>query len=62
MFDPATIKLLLAIILFSAPVFWAADNLPKRTIFGRRLTRVQAQAAGAIVGLAIGVGFLYAVG
>ncbi len=62
MFDPGTVKLLVAIVLFSAPVLLAAEILPRRVIAGRRLTRPQAQAAGAVVGLAIGIGFLYAVG
>ena len=62
MFDAATIKLLLAIVLFSAPVIFAADVLPRRDILGRRLTRAQAQAAGAVVGLILGVGFLLLAG
>jgi len=43
-------------------VILCADALPKRQIAGRRLTRPQAQAVGALIGLVIGVGFLYAVG
>ena len=62
MFDPATLKLLVAIMLFSAPVIWASDALPKRGVFGRHVTKAQAQALGAVVGLTIGIGFLYAVG
>jgi len=60
--DAGTIKLLIAILLFSGPVILCADALPKRQIAGRRLTRPQAQAVGALIGLVIGVGFLYAVG
>lgn len=60
--DAGTLKLLVAILLFSAPVILAAEVLPKREIGGRRLTRPQAQALGAVVGLALGVGFLLAAG
>ena len=60
--DMGTLKLLVAIILFSAPVILFAEGLPKRELFGRRFTRPQAQAAGAVVGLVLGVGFLLATG
>ncbi len=60
--DAGTLKLLVAIVLFSGPVILAAEMLPKREIMGRRLTRPQAQAAGAVIGLVIGVGFLLATG
>jgi hypothetical protein len=43
-------------------VVFCAEALPKREIAGRRLTRSQAQAAGAVLGLIAGVGFLLAVG
>lgn len=60
--DAGTLKLLVAIVLFSVPVILFADALPKREIAGRRLTRPQAQAVGALVGLVVGVGFLLATG
>ena len=60
--DMGTLKLLVAIMLFSVPVILFAEGLPKREILGRRLTRPQAQAAGAVVGLMLGVGFLLATG
>jgi uncharacterized membrane protein YgaE (UPF0421/DUF939 family) len=60
--DPGTIKLLAAIVLFSAPVVLLSEILPKRGIAGRRLTRSQAQALGAVIGLVLGVGFLLTVG
>ena len=60
--DAGTIKLLVAIVLFSVPVIFCAEMLPKRGIAGRRVTRAQAQAIGATIGLAIGVGFLLATG
>jgi hypothetical protein len=60
--DLGTIKLLVAIVLFSAPVIYCAEALPKRDILGRRLTRPQAQAVGAVIGLVVGIGFLLAVG
>jgi hypothetical protein len=60
--DAGTLKLLVAILLFSAPVILLADALPKRQIAGRRLTRPQAQAVGAAIGLVFGVGFLLATG
>ncbi|WP_137176898.1 hypothetical protein [Roseomonas sp. AR75] len=60
--DTGTIKLLVAIVLFSVPVLVCAETLPKREIAGRRLTRPQAQAAGAVIGLVLGIGFLLATG
>ncbi|MGG5808519.1 hypothetical protein [Falsiroseomonas sp. CW058] len=60
--DGGTLRLLVAILLFSAPVVLAAEMLPRRIVAGRRLTRPQAQAAGAVVGLVLGVGFLLAAG
>lgn len=60
--DGGTVKLLVAILIFSVPVLLFAETLPKREIAGRRLTRAQAQALGAVVGLAGGVGFLLATG
>ena len=60
--DAGTLKLLVAIVLFSVPVIFSAEMLPKREIAGRRLTRPQAQAVGAVVGLVIGVGFLLLTG
>jgi hypothetical protein len=43
-------------------VILCAEALPKREIAGRRLTRPQAQAAGAVPGLIPEVGVLLAVG
>jgi hypothetical protein len=60
--DGETLKLLAAIVLFSTPVLLAGEMLPGRVVAGHRLTRPQAQAAGAVVGLAIGIGFLLATG
>jgi hypothetical protein len=60
--DAGTLKLLVAIVLFSAPVIFCAEALPKREIAGRRLTRAQAQAVGAVLGLVVGIGFLLATG
>ncbi len=60
--DVGTLKLLAAIVLFSIPVILCAEALPKREVAGRRLTRPQAQAVGAVLGLAVGIGFLLAVG
>jgi hypothetical protein len=60
--DSGTLKLLVAILLFSLPVILAAETLPKRDIGGRRVTRPQAQALGAVAGLVLGVGFLLATG
>jgi hypothetical protein len=60
MFDAATLKLLAAMLLFVIPVHLCGDVLPKREIAGRRLTRAQAQIAGAAIGLVLGVGFLLA--
>lgn len=60
--DAGTLKLLVAILLFSAPVIFCAEALPKRELLGRRFTRPQAQAIGAVLGLAAGIGFLLATG
>ncbi len=60
--DAGTLKLLVAIVIFSAPVIMCAEMLPKREIAGRRLTRAQSQAVGAVIGLVGGVGFLLATG
>ncbi len=60
--DAGTLKLLVAIVLFSAPVIFGAELLTKHDIAGRRLTRPQAQAVGAVIGLVIGIGFLLATG
>ncbi|WP_270936484.1 hypothetical protein [Falsiroseomonas oryzae] len=60
--DMGTVKLLVAIVLFSAPVIFCAEALPKRELMGRRLTRPQAQAVGAVLGLVAGIGFLLATG
>jgi hypothetical protein len=60
--DWGTLKLLVAIVLFSVPVILLAEGLPKREIAGRRFTRPQAQAIGAVLGLVLGVGFLLATG
>ncbi len=60
--DAGTVKLLVAILIFSVPVILCAEVLPKREIAGRRLTRAQAQAVGAVLGLTAGTGFLLATG
>lgn len=60
--DASTLKLLVAILLFAAPATFFGEALSKREVAGRRLTRPQAQALGAAVGLVLGVGFLYATG
>ncbi len=60
--DAGTVKLLVAILLCPAPGILPAELLPRRQNGGRRFNRPQAQALGAVVGLALGVGFLLAVG
>jgi len=60
--DNGTVKLLAAIVIFSVPVILCAEMLPKQTVLGRRFTRSQAQAIGAVIGLVGGVGFLLATG
>jgi hypothetical protein len=60
--DLGTIKLLVSMALFSLPVIWCSENLPKRGLFGRPVNRPVAQAVGAVIGLTLGVGFLLAVG
>lgn len=60
--EAGTVKLLVAILLFSAPVILCAEVLPKREVLGRRWTRAEAQAVGAVLGLIAGVGFLLATG
>ena len=58
MFEAATFRLLAAMLLFVLPIHLAAEHLTNREIAGRRLSRLQAQGVGAVVGLAAGVGFL----
>lgn len=60
--DAGTLWLLVAILPFSAPVILCAEALPKREVAGRRLTRLQAQAVGAVLGLVVGIGLLPATG
>lgn len=56
--DDSTLHLLVAIALFSVPTLLAGEHLPQRGLGGWRPTRPVAQAAGALVGLVLGVGFL----
>ncbi|MGX9965601.1 hypothetical protein ACVFYP_19900 [Roseomonas sp. F4] len=62
MLEPGTLKLLAAIVVFSIPVWLFAAVLPGRDLAGLRLNRSQAQGLGAVVGLALGVGLLVALG
>ena len=60
--DPGTLKMLIAVLIFAGPVIFCAGALPNREIAGRHLTRPQAQAVGAVLGLVLGIAFLLATG
>lgn len=62
MFDAGSLKLFGGIILFGATAFLVTGLLAGRTIGGRLITREIGQFVGALVGLALGIVFLLAVG
>jgi hypothetical protein len=59
---PGTLKMVVALLLFSVPFWLCTARLPGRSLGGWRLNRPQAQAVGAALGLVVGVGFLLAAG
>jgi hypothetical protein len=60
--DSGTLKLFGAIILFSFPVLLGTPQITGRRIGSHVLSKAEAQALMALVGLALGVGYLLAVG
>lgn len=62
MFDAATLKLFGAIAMFMAGSFLTTALLTGRSLGGRVITRSIGQFLGALVGLALGVVFLLAMG
>lgn len=62
MFDAATLKLVAAIVIFSIPVWLCGARLPGRSLGDLRFDRARAQGFGAVIGLAVGVGFLLLIG
>jgi hypothetical protein len=62
MFDSATLKLFAAITLFMGVTVLLRDRLAALRLAGWQPGRMLAQFIAALVGLAISVGFLYAVG
>ena len=62
MFDSATLKLFAAITLFMGVTVLLRDRLTKIRLADWLPKPVVAQFIAAIIGLAISVGFLYAVG
>jgi len=60
--DAGTIKLFGAIILFSAVAFAGTSLLAGRMVAGRVVTKGQAQFVSALLGLALGIFFLLALG
>ncbi len=62
MFDAGTLKLFGAIILFSFPVLLGTPQITGRRLGNHVLTKAEAQALMALVGLALGIGYLLVIG
>ena len=60
--DAGTLKLFGAIILFSFPVLLGTPQITGRRIGNHVLSKAEAQALMALVGLVLGVGYLLAMG
>lgn len=60
--DSGTLKLFAAIFLFSLPVLLGTPQLTGRRVGSHVVTKAEAQALTAIAGLALGVGYLLAMG
>ena len=62
MFESGTINLFVAITLFVGVTALLTNGLARLNLGGAPLSRAAAQFIAALIGLAIGVGFLYAIG
>jgi len=62
MFEGGTINLFVAITLFVGVTVVLTNGLARLNLSGAPLSRAVAQFIAALIGLAISVGFLYAIG
>jgi hypothetical protein len=62
MFEGSTLHLFAAITLFVGVTLVLTNGLARLNLGGAPLGRAVAQFIAALIGLAIGVGFLYAIG
>jgi len=62
MFESGTINLFVAITLFVGVTALLTNGLARLNLGGAPLSRAVAQFIADLIGLAIGVGFLYAIG
>ena len=62
MFEGGTFKLFAAITLFIGVTVLLANGLTRLNLGGAPLGRAVAQFIAALIGLAVSVGFLYAIG
>jgi len=62
MFEGGTFKLFAAITLFVGVTVLLTNGLTRLNLGGASLSRAVAQFIAALIGLAVAVGFLYAIG
>ena len=62
MFEGSTLNLFAAITLFVGVTLVLTNGLARLNLGGAPLSRAVAQFIATLIGLAIGVGFLYAIG
>ena len=62
MFEGGTFKLFAAITLFVGVTMLLTNGLTRLNLGGAPLSRAVAQFIAALIGLAVAVGFLYAIG
>lgn len=62
MLDSGTLKLFAAITLFVGVTVLLTNGLARRSLGGAPLSRAVAQFIAALIGLAVSVSFLYAIG
>ena len=62
MFEGGTLKLFAAITLFVGVTVLLTNGLTRLNMAGAPLSRAVAQFIAALIGLAVAVGFLYAIG
>ncbi|MCA3365427.1 MAG: hypothetical protein INF79_07400 [Roseomonas sp.] len=62
MFDSGTLNLFAAITIFVGVTVLLTNSLVRLNLGGAPLSRAVAQFIAALIGLAVAVGFLYAIG
>ncbi|MCA3322436.1 MAG: hypothetical protein INF75_03410 [Roseomonas sp.] len=62
MFDSGTLNLFVAITIFVGVTVLLTNGLVRLNLGGAPLSRAVAQFIAALIGLAVAVGFLYAIG